>query len=384
MIVAALIDAGADAGRVRQALDGLHLSGYALSIQKVAKHGLAATSFRVDLDTAGAQPHRHLHHVTRIIDDANLHDRVKDRAKRIFTRLAEAEAEVHGTTIEKVHFHEVGAIDAIVDIVGAVLALDLLTVDRILCAPMPTGSGTITCEHGVLPVPAPATAKLLRGFPIAESPEPGELVTPTGAAILTTLATEFGPLPAMRLASVGYGAGIREGRTRPNLLRVLIGETDANANADSITVLETNLDDVTPQVIGHTIQRLLDAGALDAYTLPIQMKKQRPGVLLTVLCSHGDAPVMESILFSETATLGIRRHTVTRALVPRSAGTVETSFGTIRMKIADRDGGPTATPEYEDCRAAAQRWQTPLREVIAAAQSAWRNRTAEPDAPGRP
>jgi uncharacterized protein (TIGR00299 family) protein len=222
-----------------------------------------------------------------------------------------------------------------------------------------------------MPVPAPATAELLTGFPLAENQESGELITPTAAALLTTLADEFGPLPPMTLRSIGYGAGTRDGQRLPNVLRVMVGQTGENAETDSITVLETNLDDATPETIGHCMERLLGEGALDVYAVPIQMKKSRPGVTLTVLCSHDQAAAMETVLFAETPTFGVRRQTVTRAKMRRRYETVTTPFGQIRMKIGERAGAVTASPEYEDCKAAAQRHNVALRDVIAAANAAW-------------
>ncbi|MDO8630148.1 MAG: nickel pincer cofactor biosynthesis protein LarC, partial [Phycisphaerales bacterium] len=232
MIVASLLDAGADAAALREGLAGLGLSGYTLAVERVNKQGLAAVRFHVALDATTHQPHRHLKHIIEIIDSAKLPDRVRDRAKRIFTRLAEAEAGIHGATVEEVHFHEVGAVDAIVDVVGAVFALELLGVERVACSPIPVGSGTISCAHGVMPVPAPATAELLKGVPIAACDETGELTTPTAAAVLTTLASEFGSMPAMTTTAIGYGAGTRDGQKRPNILRVLIGDAAPTAEAD--------------------------------------------------------------------------------------------------------------------------------------------------------
>ena len=376
MIVASLLDAGADAAALREGLVGLGLGGYTLAIERVNKQGIAATRFHVALDAATHQPHRHLKHIVEIIDSAKLPDRVRDRAKRIFTRLAEAEARIHGATIEKVHFHEVGAVDAILDVVGAVFALELLGVERVACSPIPVGSGTISCSHGVMPVPAPATAELLKGVPIAACDETGELTTPTAAAVLTTLATEFGPMPAMKTASIGYGAGTRDGQKRPNVLRVLIGDAapTTGADVDQVMLLETNLDDATPQTIGYCVEQFFSAGALDVWTQPILMKKQRSGVLLSVLCSPGDAAKMERVMFVETPTFGVRRRLVERAILKRRQETVATPFGEIRMKIGEREGVTTATPEFEDCRAAALEHGAALREVIAAADAAWRSR----------
>ena len=370
MIVAALIDSGADADALHKGLASLGVGGYSLSIDKVNKQGFAATRFHVELDKS-KQPHRHLGDITTIIDAAPLAEAVKKKSRQVFQRLATAEAAVHGTTIEKIHFHEVGAVDAIVDVVGAMLALELLGIDEIRCSPIPVGSGTVDCEHGTLPVPAPATVELLKGVPLAASEEVGELTTPTAAAVLTTLARGFGPLPDITLRSSGYGAGSREGRTRPNLLRVLLGDTADQGEMDQITVLETNLDDVSPEVVGHCIERLHREGARDAYAVPIQMKKSRPGVLLTVLCGGDQVPAMERILFAETTTFGIRRQTVQRTKLRRRHEVVTTRFGELRIKVGERAGLVTASPEYEDCRAAAEAHGVPLGEVIAAANVAW-------------
>ncbi len=376
MIVASLLDAGADASRLREGLSSLGVVGYEIFIENITKQGFAATRFDVRLDETADQPHRHLKHVVEIIIGSALPASVKEKSIRIFERLAMAEAAVHGTTIEKVHFHEVGAIDAIVDVTGAVFALHLLGVDRVICSAIPVGSGTVTCQHGVMPVPAPATAELLKGIPIAATNETGELTTPTAAAVLTTLAENFGPLPPMRIESIGFGAGTRDGQTRPNVLRVMLGsQTNETAipgtETDLISVLETNLDDTTPEIVGYCIERLLDAGALDAYAMPIQMKKSRPGVILTVLCEAGQVATMERIVFRETKTLGIRRTEARRTKLPRRHETVSTPFGQISMKIATLDDSAQASPEYEDCRAAAKAHDVPIGDVMTAARIAW-------------
>lgn len=371
MIVASLIDAGADAAAVREGLVSLALGGYALSIESVNKQGFAATRFHVELEGRDKQPHRHLKDIIEIINRPALPAPVMEKAGRIFERLAIAEAKVHGTTVDEVHFHEVGAVDAVVDVVGAVLALHQLGVERVFCSPIPTGSGTITCDHGVMPVPAPATAELLRGVPLAACDEDGELITPTAAAVLTSLASEFGPIPPMTITSIGYGAGARDGRKRANVLRVLIGRTGAQGEVDEIVVLETNLDDASPELIGHCMELLLKAGALDVYTVPIQMKKSRSGVVLTALCHFEHAALMEQIIFAETTTFGVRRHSATRAMLRRRLERVATPFGEVRMKVGERGGVITASPEYEDCKAAAIKHNTSLRIVVAAANIAW-------------
>lgn len=283
MILGALIDAGADLAAIRRQLAGLGIEGCSVQSSRITKQSLAATQVTVPGDTGDSLPHRSFGTIRGIIENARLSARVKEQAVAVFRRLAEAEARVHDCPVEQVHFHEVGAVDALADIIGTAIALEDLAVERTVCSPVPTGSGTVTCAHGVLPVPAPATAELLKGVPLALCDEVGELTTPTGAAILTTVADSFGPLPAMTIGSIGYGAGRREGRSRPNVLRVILGEPVTTSPADGITVLEANIDDATPEVVGYCTERLLEAGALDVYCVPIYMKKYAPGVLLTVL-----------------------------------------------------------------------------------------------------
>ncbi len=371
MIVGSLIDAGADPDALRTDLAALGLDGYALFIERVNKQGFAATRFQVELTAQEEQPHRHLKHIVDILQGSRLPDVVKRHARRIFERLAQAEAKVHGSTVEKVHFHEVGAVDAILDITGAVLALERLGIERVVCSPIPTGSGTVTCEHGVMPVPAPATAELLVGVPLAACDDVCEMTTPTAAAVLTTLADEFGSLPAMTIDSIGYGAGSREGGSRPNLLRVFIGETPGEGDVDEITVLETNLDDASPELVAHCMEQVLGAGALDVYAVPIVMKKSRAAVTVTVLCANQDADALERIIFAETTTFGVRRHRVRRAKMRRRHETVRTAFGDVRIKVGERDGVETASPEYEDCKSVADREGIALRRVVEAAVAAW-------------
>lgn len=375
MILAALIDAGWPAERLHWLVNQLGLPGVSATVEKVKRHGIAATHVRVVIGPEAIKKHRHLHHIRDIIDAAaGLPPRMKDNALAVFRRLAEAEAAVHQTTIEKVHFHEVGAADAIVDIVGACLGLADLGVERTFCSPIPTGHGTVTCEHGVMPVPAPATALLLRGVPLAACDEPGELTTPTGAAVLTTLAGGFGPMPPMTLRASGTGAGTREGQTRPNILRVLIGETAAadGDETDTVALIEAQLDDATGQVLAHAGERLLAAGALDAYLTPIIMKKGRPGHLLTVLCRPEDCDALERVVLTETTTFGLRRSTTQRRKLAREHATVQTPHGPIRVKLGRLAGRVVqAWPEYDDCVAAAARTGAPLRQVQQAALEAW-------------
>ena len=372
MILAAMVDAGLDVDVLADRLSGLAVSGYSLRAQKVDKQGFSATNFEVALDGKHEQPHRHLSNVLELIEASKLSDAVKQRAGRIFKRLAEAEATVHGTTAERIHFHEVGAVDAIVDVVGAVVGLELLGIERIVCSPIPTGSGTVRCAHGVLPVPAPATAELLRGVPLAECDEPAELTTPTGAAILTSLAESFGPLPEMTLERVGVGAGRRDGATRPNVMRLLLGESTTTGEQDEVMVIEANLDDQDAQGIGYTFERLLEAGALDVYATPVLMKKNRPGTKLSVIVRCCDLDRIEELLFAETTTFGLRRWRCRRSKLQRQWQEVQTQYGPIRIKIGRRGGKVvTASPEYEDCAAAAQKHGAALRTVTAAATAAW-------------
>lgn len=375
MILAALIDAGCPLEHLQQVVARLNLPGVALAAERTQVHGLAATRVQVHVAEAAKKTHRHLSHILKIIDAAGLEPGVAERAAAVFRRLAEAEAAVHATTVEKVHFHEVGANDAIVDIVCAAAALHQLGIERSFCSPIPTGHGAVECEHGTMPVPAPATARLLMGVPLAECPEPGELTTPTGAAILTSVSETYGPIPGgFRAAAVGYGAGTRPGKTRPNVLRVLIGElADESAEHDQVVVLEAQVDDATGQMLAFACQRLLDAAALDAWLTPILMKKGRPGHLLGVLCRPQDADRLEDLLLAETTTFGVRRHASTRSKLAREAVEVETAFGSIRLKVGRRGGRVVRVwPEYEDCAAAARRAGAAFQDVQQAALAAWR------------
>jgi uncharacterized protein (TIGR00299 family) protein len=374
MIVAALLDAGADADAVRDGLAALNVGGYGLDIRNEQRQGLAGTRFDVQLADPEKQPHRHLSHIVDILEGSSLPASVRTGAEQVFRRLAEAEAAVHGTDISKVHFHEVGAVDAIVDIVGALLALENLGVTRVECSTIPTGSGTVRCAHGVLPVPAPATARLLVGVPIEAGHGAFEMTTPTGAALLTTLAKRFGPLPAMTVESMGYGAGGRDEPGHPNLLRVLVGGSDVVGTADEIVVLQTNLDDCSPELIAHCLEELLAAGALDAYAVPITMKKSRSGVMLTALAEPTSANALERVIWRETTSFGIRRHTARRAKLSRRHEVVATPYGDVRMKIGSAEDFETAAPEFEDCRTAARQHGVAVRQVMQAASVAWAQR----------
>jgi uncharacterized protein (TIGR00299 family) protein len=310
---------------------------------------------------------RHLSEIRQIISRASIGEVAKATAIRIFEALGAAEADIHNTSIEKVHFHEVGAVDAMVDIVCAAVGSQALAIDEWVCSPLNVGSGTVTCAHGTLPVPAPATLKLLAGAPVYSSGPAVELVTPTGAAIAKTLVTRFGSFPAMKIEKAGYGAGTRDFPQHPNVLRLTTGEAASTENPvrGTITVLQANLDDLSPQVLAYASEKLLAEGALDVFSIPVQMKKGRPGSLLTVLCQTADADRLTKLIFAETTTLGVRRREEQRQTLARRWETVKTSWGDVRIKIASMNGSiANYAPEYEDCRALAEANRVPLKTVI--------------------
>jgi pyridinium-3,5-bisthiocarboxylic acid mononucleotide nickel chelatase len=366
MTVGALVDAGAPSDALLAALRSLD-TGARYEVEKTTRRGIIASKFRVHLDAA-PQKHRHLSHILRLIEAAPLSANAKTNAAAIFERLGQAEAQVHGVSIEKVHFHEVGAADSIADIVGACVALDLLGVDQVHVSAINVGSGTVLTEHGVLPVPAPATAALLTGKPVyARGPEM-ELTTPTGAAIASTLGKSFGPIPAMRISSIGHGAGDRDFREQANVLRVLIGEQSSAPESTIVSVIEANIDDSSPQVLGYALDRLMEAGALDVSLSPLQMKKNRPGSLLRVIARPEDQERLAQIVFAETSTLGLRIHAAERRVEERRMVEVETPWGKVRGKISGND---TFAPEYDDCRALAESNSVPLKAVLTAALQAY-------------
>ena len=331
MTVGALIDAGADSRALIEALDSL-ATGATFEVEKTKRRGISATKFRVR--TEETRKHRHLPHIVKIIEQSRLSDSAKQKAVSVFQRLGEAEASVHGVPIEKVHFHEVGAVDSICDIAGACAGFDLLGIDEIVCAPINVGGGTVNTEHGVLPVPAPATALLLTGRPIYSRGPQLELTTPTGAAIATALGSQFGPMPAMRIAATGYGAGDKDFTEHANVLRVIIGERSGATEATTISVIEANIDDSTPEVLGYAMERLLQAGALDVTLSPVMMKKNRPGTQLTVIARPELQEKMVEIVFAETSSLGIRIYTAERRVQERRFVEVDTGYGRVRVKTA--------------------------------------------------
>jgi uncharacterized protein (TIGR00299 family) protein len=372
MILGALLDAGVEPEVWQRELNKLNLSGYELKIDRVQKQGIAATAVRVLVSERSRE--RHLAEIEELIGTSQLPAEVKEESVKVFRRLAVAEARVHGTTPDQIHFHEVGAIDAIIDIVGAVVGLRLLGIEEVYLSALPLGHGFVDCAHGRLPLPAPATVELLQGVPVLSRDVEGELVTPTGAAILTTLARGFGPLPAMTVEGIGYGAGQKD-FPFPNLLRLLVGTTSATLDArmETLTLLEANIDDLNPEFYGHLMERLFAAGALDVYLTPVQMKKNRPGVVLSVVCPPAQAEALAALIFAETTTIGLRRQEVQRWALARERVEVETPYGTVGVKVA-RLGGKamTASPEYEDCRRLALESGVPLKEVYTAAEAALR------------
>ena len=373
MTLGALVDAGADPRELIEEVGKLDVSNYDISFEKVNRSGISAT--RAMVRAGHEHHHRHLSDVHKIIRTSRLRESVKERASLVFTRLAEAEARVHDVPVEKIHFHEVGAIDAMVDVVGACVGFELLGVERFVSSPLHVGSGMVEMAHGRFPVPPPAVAELLKDAPIYSTELEGELVTPTGAAIVATVCESYGPLPAMRVERTGYGAGTREYEKFPNVLRVLLGESEKKATAgrdEKLLVVETNVDDASPQVVGRIMELAFERGALDCYFTPVQMKKNRPGVLISILCRPSDREKVLELLFSETTTIGARSYEVERRALERETVTVETEFGPIDVKVArlgDRVVG--GTPEYEHCREAAARAGVPFRVVESAARAAY-------------
>ena len=445
MILGALIDAGVPLADVRRALGSLAIAPEAVWTDRVSRAGISATKFCVrgedpprdradDHQGAGhghdhhgeadhhdhhhgdhahdhhahdhhaghdhhhphAHPHTHgdeeLHHgahrtlaeIGRLIDASALSGAGKDRAKALFHRLGEVEADVHGTTLDQVHLHEVGALDSIIDIVGAVYALESLQVDRIVSSPLNVGSGTIKSAHGLYPVPAPATARLLAGAPIYSGPQQAEMVTPTGALLVTAYAAEFGAIPAMRLRTIGYGAGSRDFRDTPNVLRVLVGDTNGAASSHEVTVIEAEIDDMNPQLFGVVMDALLAQGAHDVFYTPIQMKKNRPGTLLSVIAPPPARERLTATIFRETTTIGVRYRDMHRECLDREIVTVDTAVGPIRVKIARRGGEVlNVSPEFDDCVRAAAEYDRPVKEIQALAARAFADRAPDPSPASR-
>ena len=406
MTIGALLDLGLDFEFLKNELAKLGVAGYELSQSRVDRSGINAAKFDVHLSnieinhhhdhthgdhshshdselithhsSLNTSPHSHDHRslstIKHLIEASTLSNKVKTNSLAIFQRIGEAETKIHGVDIESIHFHEVGAIDSIVDIIGACIGLEALGIEKIISSPLHVGYGTFTCAHGTYPIPGPAATEILRGVPIYAKEIEGELVTPTGAAIVATLASEFSKMPMMRVEKVGYGAGTRTYEKFPNVLRAVIGELETeDATPDTISVIEANIDDLSPQIFGHFMEQALAAGALDIFYTPVQMKKNRPGILLTLLCTVADREKFIDLIFRETTTLGVRHRDEKRVILRREFVTVETEFGAIKIKIARNENGEimNAAPEFEDCHSAAKKHEVAVRKVQAAAMKSY-------------
>lgn len=376
----ALLDAGFDAHRLLEELKKLPLGFYKLKRTRALRGGIVGTRFEVE--TSGDQPHRKLTDIEEMIEPAGLSASVKERALKIFRRLAEAEGKLHGKPASDIHFHEVGAVDAIIDIVGACVGLEALEISELICSPLNLGGGRVEAAHGSLPVPAPATAELLQGVPVYSSGVEGELVTPTGAAIVSTIAASYGPFPSFKIERIGYGAGAKEFPKHPNIARLFLGErldavkAEAGKPGDElVSLIEANVDDMSPQLYGYLVDQALAAGALDVTCSSVQMKKNRPGLQITVLTVPEKADALAQLLFEQTTTIGLRIYEARRKVLEREHVEVETPYGTVRVKVAKREGKVlNVAPEFEDCQRLAAEKNVPLKEVMLAAQTAYRQK----------
>jgi pyridinium-3,5-bisthiocarboxylic acid mononucleotide nickel chelatase len=367
MMLGALVDAGLPFDLLKAELDKLNLVEFGITYQRVQKHGISGT--KIHVDAKEGHVHRHLKDVLHIINSSGISESAKILAGKVFNKLAEAEAKVHGTTIDQVHFHEVGAVDAIVDVVGVVVGLELLGIESVYASKFRFGSGRTRGAHGAMPVPVPAVVEMTKGYPSERTDIPYELVTPTGAAILTALAVGIGENIRLKTESIGYGAGSRDVEQVPNLLRVEIGQLLSDKPVDSPILLETNIDDMNPEIYGYILDRLLEAGARDAFLTPIIMKKGRPGIQLTVLADPDREAELTEMIFAETTTLGIRRIPVQRHTLKRRLDSVETVFGPVRVKISDFHGKQRITPEFDDCARIARERHVPILDVYKAVTS---------------
>lgn len=377
MFLAALIDLGVDPEMILRELRKLPVDRIDVEIKKVLRHSITGTTFKVRL--AESHHHRTFSDIKKIIDESRLSSKVKSVSIAIFELIAKAEGRIHGIKASDVHFHEIGAMDSIIDIVGAAIAIDSLKVKQVISSPIALGTGWARTMHGTIPIPAPATLEILKGAPTAASTAPFELTTPTGAAIVKTIASSFGPMPAMTIEKAGYGAGKKDFKESANLLRAVIGSASGGASAEhleKLTVIETNIDDMTPQVAGYLLEKLLSSGAVDAFFTPVQMKKGRPGVLLTVLAGNEDKEGLLEVIFSESTTIGVRAYQVERHCLERVSKKVKTPYGAVTVKIALRAGrAVNIQPEFEDCRAIAEKKGVPLKQVMDAAREGARNQS---------
>ena len=370
MFLGALVDAGLPEAVLRDAIARIDLKGFSIKIKPVDKWGIRAT--HLDVDLTSKHHHRGLSDITKLIRAAELPDAVKEKACLVFERLGRAEAKVHGMPLEKVHFHEVGAVDAIIDIVGTVFGFHYLGVERIYCSPLRVGRGFVKAAHGIMPIPAPATAELLHGIPWYPGDIDKELVTPTGAALVAELCCGFGDRPGGFLAeTTAYGAGTWD-LVIPNVMRLSLGTLPEQKSSDEMWLLEANVDDSTPEVIAYAIDKLLTAGAVDAWITPIIMKKGRPAFLLSALCTEINKTAVEDVVFAETSSIGVRWQQIRRTVADRSMVDVQTEWGTVGVKVAERDGQViNVAPEFGDCRHLAEKSGAPLKKIYQAALQAW-------------
>lgn len=374
MILGALVGVGVDQQALIDQLKLLGVSGWQIDFEKVDRSGISATYARVQ--TAREHEHRHLADILKIINDSGLSEGVKRLAARIFSRLAEAESRVHNQPIEKIHFHEVGALDAIIDVCGAAIGFDLLGIERFVSSSLRVGMGMTEMAHGHFPIPPPAVAELLKGKPIYAGDIEGEFVTPTGAAIIATVCENFGTMPSMKIDASGYGAGTRNPKNFPNVLRLFLGESAGpdDSGDELLLMIETNIDDLAAQLFGHVMERAFELGALDCYLTQVQMKKNRPGTMVSILCRPHEREKFLEMLFAETTTIGARSYEVQRRALARETITVTTQFGPIDVKVAHiKNGAVNAMPEFDQCRTAAQKAGVALREVQEAARAAYSN-----------
>lgn len=361
MLLSALVDLGADPKIIESELKQLPIDDFALHFQKKVKQGINAMTLNIDF-------HEHHHHrkasdIFKLIDDSQLSERVKQRSKAIFNTIAHAEAKIHGMTIEDVHFHEVGAMDSIIDIIGGCIALEQLGIDTLYCSPIPTGNGKINIAHGIYPIPAPATAEILKNIPLAEFDVQSELTTPTGAAFAKSLVTQFGPFPSATMQEIGYGAGNKD-FDFPNVLRVIQFQDNQQSSHDKVQVIECQIDDMTPEMLGHFMDTSLNHGALDVYYTPITMKKNRPAIQLTVLCKVNDKETMENLVLIHTSSLGVRSYTVNRHILTRAFRDVDTPYGQIKVKFALKNGQILKMkPEFEDIKSISEHKNIPLQQL---------------------
>jgi uncharacterized protein (TIGR00299 family) protein len=361
MCLGAFIDLGVDIEKIKKELKKLPVKGYTITTRKERRHGITGTRFRVKTDKT-RRP-RTFKDIKGLIEKSKLSQEVKRLSIEIFKNLAKAEGKIHGISPQKVHFHEVGAVDSIVDIVGTAIAVTSLNVDTFYSSAIPLGSGWVNTEHGRLPIPAPATLELARGMPVLPSPIETELTTPTGAAIIKTLAADFGDIPHMKVEKTGYGIGGKDFKEAPNLLRVILGKGEGGR--ERLLQMETNIDDMNPQIAGYLMEKLFEAGAIEVFFTPVQMKKSRPGLLLTILAEERDRTKLLDIVFSESTTIGVRCYPVERRCLERKVVKVKTRYGTVRVKVCLKDGKPiNQQPEYEDCRAIAEKRKVPLKTVM--------------------